>query len=497
MKEKLRICLNISAAILVALIFLTGLGSIYSSSQTCDGEFCNKHQLAEKDCPWCNKKLVKELGWCRGHDMAEAFCYKCNPKLKAGFIAENDWCAEHELPESQCEMCKTPKTIKAKIKNKENTKQDQPRIFKPPVQICKTNAMKVQLKSPEFAKASGFEFLEAHKQKLAKTISRNSEIEYDRKRYARLSSPVMGKVEKIRVDLGQPVKKGETLLVINSADVGRAKSEYLKARAAVELWQGNFQRENILFKIKALAKKRILKTKNKLTEARIRLSQTIGTLNNLGYKKIHLDKIAKEEDTSPYLPLVAPFPGIVLDYSVTPGETVSPHTRVIEIADISRVWCMIELHDHDASRIKKGQPVVFNLLSHESKKFPGEITWVSTLIDPRKRTFKARAELSNTGDFLKAGMFGKTGITINPGVDGYLVPKGAVQWDGCCNLVFVKKNNTTFEPRKITIDDEWQQNFVVHAGLRDGEMIVTKGSYLLKTEIQKGNIGAGCCEEHK
>jgi cobalt-zinc-cadmium efflux system membrane fusion protein len=92
-------------------------------------------------------------------------------------------------------------------------------------------------------------------------------------------------------------------------------------------------------------------------------------------------------------------------------------------------------------------------------------------------------------------MFGKTEITINPNVDGYLVPKGAVQWDGCCNLVFVKKNNTTFEPRKITVHDEWQHNFVVHSGLQDGEMIVTKGSYLLKTEILKGNIGAGCCEE--
>ncbi|MCP5104474.1 MAG: efflux RND transporter periplasmic adaptor subunit [bacterium] len=492
MKKKVLIFASLIATVLVALFLLTGLSSINSSSQAYGEEFCHKHQLPEKDCPWCNKKLVKELGWCGGHDMPEAFCYKCNSKLKAGFIAENDWCASHGLPESQCDLCKTSEPVKTI----EDTEQDRPRIFKPPVQICKTSTVKVQLKSPEFATASGFEFLEAHKQKLTKSISRNSEIEYDRKKYARLSSPVVGKVEEIRIDLGQPVKKGDTLLVINSADVGRAKSEYLKAIAAVALCQSNYQRENELFKIKALEKKRILKTKNKLTEARIRLSQTMGTLNNLGYKKTHLDKIAKEEDTSPYLPLMAPFPGIILDYSATPGETVSPQHRVIEIADISRVWCMIELHDHDTSRIKKGQPVLFQLLSLESKKFPGEINWVSTQIDPRKRTFKARAELANTGDFLKAGMFGKTEITIDPKVDGYLVPKGAVQWDGCCNLVFVKKNDTTFEPRKITVHDEWQHNFVVHSGLQDGEMIVTKGSYLLKTEILKGNIGAGCCEEH-
>jgi len=500
MKKKLFISLTIIATISVALLLFTGLSSSASSSQTCDGEFCNKHQLPEKDCPWCNKSLIKELGWCKGHDMPEAFCYRCNSKLKAGFIAENDWCESHQLPESQCNLCNPPEPIKpGLLKTTEATKPDRPgisRIYRAPAQLCQTTAAKIQLKSPEFANASGFEYLEAQKQTLAKSISRNSEIQFDRKKYARLSSPVSGKIESIRIDLGQPVKKGATLLIINSADVGLAKSDFLKAKAAVELCQSTYQREYELFKINALEKKRILKTKNILTEARIRLSQTISTLNNLGYKKTHLEKIAKEEDTSPYLPLMAPFSGIILDYSSTRGETVSPDNGIVEMADISRVWCMIDLHDHDLLRIQKGQSVLFELLNLESKKFPGTITWISTQIDPRKRTFKARAELTNTDRFLKAGMFGKTEIIVNPEVDGYLIPKGAVQWDGCCNLVFVKKTGTTFEPRKITVNDEWKNNYVVHAGLRDGDIIVTKGSYLLKTEILKGNIGAGCCEEH-
>ncbi|MCP4218256.1 MAG: efflux RND transporter periplasmic adaptor subunit [bacterium] len=480
------------AACLVMLFLLISYSPVADAAQKCTGDFCQKHQLAEKDCPWCNSDLVRELGWCNGHDMAEAFCYRCNAKLKAGFIAENDWCKEHQVPESQCTLCGAP----AKADIPKGTKSNQPRIFHAPARACKTDTLKVQLKSPAFAKAAGFEFFKASKQPLEQTITRNAEIKYNRKKYARLSSPVPGTIKEARVDPGQAVKTGEVLFIINSADVGRAKSEYLQAGAMVELWEKNYRRESELLKLKALEKKRILQTQNRLTQFRLQLSRAAGTLNNLGYSNAQMKQLAKNEDTSPYLPLKAPFPGIILDYSITPGEAVAPHMPIIEMADVSGMWCMMELLDHDISRIKKGQRITFELLDFEAKKFPGQITWVSSKIDPRTRTFKARAEISNPEAFLKAGVFGKARIIVAPSTSGYMVPGEAVQWDGCCNLVFIKSNETTFVPRKITINDQWRGNYIVSSGIRDGDLIVTKGSFLLKTEILKGNIGAGCCEEH-
>ena len=69
-------------------------------------EFCDRHQIAEKDCPWCDPSLVKKKGQCAGHGVPEAFCAVCNPALIPGFKAENDWCAGHGVPESQCAPCK-------------------------------------------------------------------------------------------------------------------------------------------------------------------------------------------------------------------------------------------------------------------------------------------------------------------------------------------------------------------------------------------------------
>ena len=70
------------------------------------GEFCNKHQIAEKDCPWCDPSLIESKGQCPGHGVPEALCSQCNPALIPGVKAENDWCAGHSLPESQCAACK-------------------------------------------------------------------------------------------------------------------------------------------------------------------------------------------------------------------------------------------------------------------------------------------------------------------------------------------------------------------------------------------------------
>ena len=74
------------------------------------------------------------------------------------------------------------------------------------------------------------------------------------------------------------------------------------------------------------------------------------------------------------------------------------------------------------------------------------------------------------------------------------MPKSAVQWDGCCNIAFVRRTDLLYEPRKLRLGYETDDYLEVINGLQEGETVVTQGSFLLKTEIMKGSIGAGCCE---
>ena len=103
---------------IVAAVVLVALGAsgayVYIRFSRPSGEgkkvprsgFCDKHQIAEKDCPWCDPSLVKKKGQCPEHGVPEAFCAKCNPDLIPGFKAEHDWCTGHGVPESQCALCK-------------------------------------------------------------------------------------------------------------------------------------------------------------------------------------------------------------------------------------------------------------------------------------------------------------------------------------------------------------------------------------------------------
>ena len=125
---------------------------------------------------------------------------------------------------------------------------------------------------------------------------------------------------------------------------------------------------------------------------------------------------------------------------------------------------------------------------------PAVITWVAAHVDPRTRTLEARAELQNPGGILKANMFARASVEVRDRHPALVVPVDAVQWEGCCNVVFVKQSETLYEPRKVLLGVNTGTAYEVLDGLTGGEEVVTQGSFLLKTELLKGSIGAGCCE---
>jgi cobalt-zinc-cadmium efflux system membrane fusion protein len=95
---------------------------------------------------------------------------------------------------------------------------------------------------------------------------------------------------------------------------------------------------------------------------------------------------------------------------------------------------------------------------------------------------------------LRANMFGQAQVAVRTNENAMLVSQEAVQWDGCCNVVFVRHTDTIYQPYQVTLGYEHDGYYVVERGLPAGESVVTQGSFLLKTEILKGSIGAGCCE---
>ena len=461
------------------------------------------HGMTSEKCPFCNKALIESMGFCAEHGVAEALCTRCNPAVIAAFKATRDWCAGHNIPESQCTICNPGLLVVKGVKENSNAPApsvqliripELPRSQRAPSVTCSTSTLRVQFLSPEIARAAGFEYTRVEARKVTETILCNAEVVYDASLHARLSSRAPGIVQEVSKDLGQSVVAGETLAIVDSSDLGTAKADYLQARALVRLCEKNDAREKQLMQSNVTSEREALEAETRLTESRITLSKASQRLRNLGFSDDQLQTISEKQDTSSLLPLRAPFQGIVVERSAVIGEVVDNQTPLFSISDTSKMWAMLDIYESDIPRVRNGQSVVFQAEGLADAQSGGRVTWISSHVERRTRTLKVRAEIANPDGLLRSGMFGKATIAVRKDESALVVPKESVQWEGCCNVVFVKRSDVLFEPRKVKLGYETNRFFVVEHGLDAGEEIVTVGSFLLKTEILKGSIGAGCCE---
>lgn len=466
-------------------------------------DFCAEHHLAESQCPWCNPSQVEELGMCPGHGVPEAYCSRCNPALIEGFKAENDWCAGHDLPESQCTLCNPElQAAEAAVIDLEmpdsairvEWAEDQPRHEKPPALACTTEMMRVRFIDDRIAEDAGLEYGAILRRPVTETLTANARLTYNADQHAHLPPRAPGIVHEVRASLGEQVGEGDVLAVVDSVELGAAKAEYLQARALVNLWEKNHAREQGLYEKRVATEREVLEAETRLAESRIALSGSRQRLLNFGLSTAEIEEIGHTEDTSFLLTVRAPFAGVIVERHAVVGEVVDTAHALFSVADTSTLWAVLDIREEDAARVVEDAPVNLVVDGLRGQTHAGGILWVSTEVDPKTRTLKAYAEIPNPDGRLRASMFGTATVFIRQHEMTALVPESAVQWDGCCNVAFVRRGKSEFEPRKLHLGYETDGHYVVESGLRAGEVVVTTGSFLLKTEIMKESIGAGCCE---
>ncbi|MFG0330107.1 MAG: efflux RND transporter periplasmic adaptor subunit [Phycisphaerales bacterium] len=368
------------------------------------------------------------------------------------------------------------------------------RTARAPSATCTNAFSTVRLASPEVARRTGLRVVPARTESVELTVSANARVAFDESRYAHLASRAAGVVAEVRADLGDRVTAGAVLAVVDSSELGAAKAAYLQARSLVELWERNAARERDLLEGGLGVERDLLEAETALVESRVQESNAAQRLRNLGLSDDDLAQVRSDADTSSRLPLVAPFDGVVVDRHAVVGEVVSSSDPLFSVADTSRMWAMLDINESEVTRLEPGQPVRLQFASIPGRAFAGALTWISPQVDAQTRAIRARAEFDNADGALRANMFGRARVEVRTIDDALLVPEDAVQWDGCCNIVFVRQTDTVYQPYQVTLGPEINGWFVVEDGLRPGDEVVTRGSFLLKTEILKGNIGAGCCE---
>ena len=160
------------------------------------------------------------------------------------------------------------------------------------------------------------------------------------------------------------------------------------------------------------------------------------------------------------------------------------------------MWAQLDVPEAEAARVRPGQPVTITFDAVPGLRRETTIARVGSAIDPASRTLHARAELQNPDRSLKAGLLVRAELRLSDPHAAVLVPREAVQHAEGQPLVFVRASPVAFLPVPVEVG-EAAGDAVAVAGISAGDEVVTTGAFLLKTEILKDSIGAGCCESER
>lgn len=432
-------------------------------------------ELAVKGTALAQKEEVPEAGLCKEHGVLEGVCTKCNPKLAVIFLAKGDWCAKHGFPQSVCPICYPERGGRPAV---DVTSDEAP-----------ADGTKVVMKSRDAAHLAGIETTKAVKGQGASGIAAPAVIVFDASRVAQVSALAPGVVKRVSAEIGTWVPAGASLAVIESAAVSSDQSRLTAALSHVQAAEAGYLRDLSLEKKGIKAKKEVLVAEQELRRATAELESLQASLRQVGAGAGSGGRYAVK----------APFGGSVTQRTAFVGRYVDTNAQLFEIVDTSSMWAEVALAEADLGSVKVGAPVVVTLDGLSGREFRGKIAHIAPFIDPQTRTAKGRVRLANPGGVLKANMYGRARVAAGNAAVGTAVPAGAVQEVKSVKFVFVRKSPEEFEARRVQLASGRREGDLVEiaSGLDIGEEVVVAGSFLLKTEILKDSIGAGCCEADK
>ncbi len=193
-----------------------------------------------------------------------------------------------------------------------------------------------------------------------------------------------------------------------------------------------------------------------------------------------------ENDTSSMKELKSTYKGMVMGIYAEPGDSLDPSIPAMSIADTSSMRCILDVYEKDIKYVKKGEDVEVSVSAFPGKIFRGKVTYVSSRVDENSRTIKVRADIANPGDELKYGMFVSATVKDNSH-RALMIPENSLQQLTGDTVVFILKNDKTAAPRRVTTGQHRGGFVEILSGLKKGETIISKGGFVLKSELENNN----------
>jgi cobalt-zinc-cadmium efflux system membrane fusion protein len=324
--------------------------------------------------------------------------------------------------------------------------------------------------------------------RVAAPITLTGEVRFDERRIAHVSSQAEGVIKKVHVALGSRVKKGQALVEIDSIAAGEAQTSYREARGLAELARQDFERVSELRQENIASQKEFVEAKQALAAARIRVEGASAKLERLG-----------SGGARGTIVLRSPMDGSVLLMHAVSGEVARSDESLLTVGDNTIVWVWADLYERDLAAVHEGHAAgalaaLVSVKAYPGQKFPGTIDLISPAMDESSRTVKVRIEASNPNGRLLAGMFADVELMLPTAEEVLAIPRSALLEDEGRAFVFVFHHDDYYVRRPVVPGRSWAGWVEIRRGLEPGATIVTEGSFLMKSDVLRSKMGAGCAD---
>ena len=338
--------------------------------------------------------------------------------------------------------------------------------------------------TPEELKTAGIQVEAVKERQLSAQLTVTATIHPNQDKIAHISPRVSGRIIKVNANLGDRVKDGQALAMLDSIELGEAHSAYVQVLSQQKVAKADLDRAEQLNADQIIPHKDYLRAKAGYEQARslVRAAKDKLRLLEVAPESKHVDR------TVSVFPLNAPFTGVVIEKHAILGELAQPDKSLFTIGDLSVLWIEANLFEQDLAKVNVGAEAVVTVTAYPDQSFRGKVTYISSTVDKESRSVQARIEVPNLDGRLKPEMFATASIATAATANAITLPQEAVLLVYGQPTAFIEEAGE-YEPRPVELGAKLSGRVAIKGGLKEGERVVIAGAYALKARLLKSQIG--------
>jgi len=298
---------------------------------------------------------------------------------------------------------------------------------------------------------------------------------------------VSGRVTRVLAELGDQVKRGQTLLQVFSPELADAQTKYLSAKAELEAHEQELARTSKLLVLGAASQQEAERLHAEHAAKLAGVQSLRSRLVLLGMPVASIDALSPGGEVQSTIDVPAPIDGVVTERAANIGLNVDTATKAFTVVDLSSVWVVGALYERDWSRVRVGSGASVTTSAGSGLARQGRVSYIDPQVNAETRTARVRVEVPNPRQELRLGMYADIEVAATGNRQVVMVPRSAVQNVGDRQVVYAANPSEpgTFTEREVHLGNASGEQVEVVSGVQPGDQVVFKGSFFVRAERER------------